>query len=191
MERDEIINKFIETRGFNKYLEIGIWNGSNFGKINAKFKVGVDPDINSKATIHLTSDEYFSLTNEKFDIVFIDGLHLCEQVYKDIMNSLSHLNPNGVIVLHDLLPFNEIRQGREAVDGGWNGDCWKAFVKYRHDSEYLCYVIDMDQGCGVIDTSKRNETDNSTLPTDMNSLTWNDFCQNRNVWMNVKSDIIA
>lgn len=191
MTRTEIINKFIKTRGFKKYLEIGVFDGRNFNSIQTDFKVGIDPSRGSKATIFMPSDDYFALADEKFDIVFIDGLHLCEQVYKDIVNSLEHLNSGGVIVLHDLLPPTEAHQGRVFRSGAWNGDCWKAFVKYRHDSEHLCYVISQDEGCGVIDTSKPNETDNSHLPTDMDVMTYADFCKNREAWMNVKSDIVS
>ena len=34
----------------------------------------------------MTSDEFFESIpeSERFDIVFIDGLHLCDQVWKDV-----------------------------------------------------------------------------------------------------------
>lgn len=46
-------------------------------------------------------------TKQKFDLVFIDGLHHSDQVLKDINNSLSFLEPNGVIMCHDILPSSE------------------------------------------------------------------------------------
>ena len=52
----------------------------------------------------MTSDEFFSQNKETFDLIFIDGLHIHEQVLKDIDNSLNVLNENGVILLHDCLP---------------------------------------------------------------------------------------
>ena len=51
----------------------------------------------------MTSDEYFSKFKDKFDIIFIDGLHHYEQVKKDIFNSLEILNSNGIILMHDCL----------------------------------------------------------------------------------------
>jgi predicted O-methyltransferase YrrM len=66
----------------------------------------------------------------KFDIVFIDGLHISEQVVMDIQNSLDVLNPKGTIVMHDCLPINEAAQSRERLGDHWNGDVWKAFAHY-------------------------------------------------------------
>ena len=50
----------------------------------------------------MTSDEYFLKikdTGIKFDIIFIDGLHLDYQVNLDLKNSLKHLSENGFIVI--------------------------------------------------------------------------------------------
>ena len=58
----------------------------------------------------MTSDEFFEQNKEKFDIVFIDGLHHSEQVYKDILNSLNILNEDGTIICHDMNPTEEFRQ---------------------------------------------------------------------------------
>lgn len=30
----------------------------------------------------------------------------------------------------------------------------KLLLKYRFETDYLCYVINIDEGCGIIDTSK-------------------------------------
>jgi predicted O-methyltransferase YrrM len=54
--------------------------------------------------MHITSDAFFERSMVKFDVIFIDGLHEEHQVDRDIVNSLQHLNPGGIIVLHDCLP---------------------------------------------------------------------------------------
>ena len=56
----------------------------------------------------MTSDTFFSQIEKalKFDVIFIDGLHTYYQCQKDVVNSLNHLNNNGVIFIHDLLPKN-------------------------------------------------------------------------------------
>jgi hypothetical protein len=137
MTRTEIIQYFIDTRKFKSYLEIGIFYGENFSQIVCDKKYGVDTEKKYEGVTHvMTSDDFFKQNTEKFDIVFIDGLHLCEQVYKDILNSLKFLNPNGVIVLHDILPAREELQTRERTTSEWNGDCWKAFLKYKYESDY-------------------------------------------------------
>ena len=48
--------------------------------INCKKKVGVDPV--SGGTIRVTSDNFFRTNKEKFDCIFIDGLHKYAQVKK-------------------------------------------------------------------------------------------------------------
>ena len=50
----------------------------------------------------MTSDKFFK-DNEKFDIIFIDGLHTFEQTIKDIDNSIKFLRDKGVILIHDCL----------------------------------------------------------------------------------------
>ena len=48
-----------------------------------------------------SSDEYFKNSNEKFDIIYIDGWHEAAQVYKDLNNSWNNLNVNGLIICDD------------------------------------------------------------------------------------------
>ena len=40
--------------------------------------------------------------NKTFDIIFIDGLHQCEQVAKDINNSICFLKPSSFIIIEVL-----------------------------------------------------------------------------------------
>ena len=87
MYRWEIINREIKLNKYISYLEIGVENGFNFGKINAVKKLATDPDPKSAATHFMSSDDFFKQNKKKFDIVFIDGLHHADQVYRDICNS--------------------------------------------------------------------------------------------------------
>ena len=48
-----------------------------------------------------TSDKFFEINREKFDLIYIDGSHEAQQVYKDISNSWACLNHNGIIVCDD------------------------------------------------------------------------------------------
>lgn len=76
--------------------------GYNWVGVAAEIKHGVDPNVDT--TYRMTSDEFFkNYIKQKYDIVFVDGLHLHEQVYRDIINSLNNLNENGVIVVHDCI----------------------------------------------------------------------------------------
>ena len=71
-----------------------------------------------------------------FDVVFIDGMHHCENVLRDFNNSLNKLTKNGFIFIDDILPFNYNEQLKIPVkhyyENGvlkygeeWTGDVWK------------------------------------------------------------------
>lgn len=184
MFRTDIINFLIQNNNYKNYLEIGVRNPhDNFNKIACYKKVGVDPDPKSNATYIQTSDEFFSKNENNFDIIFIDGLHLCEQVIKDINNSLKFLNEDGIIVCHDCLPNNEQEQ-IEHYDGvsSWTGTVWKAISQLRMQEQQLSIdVVDTDFGCGLIKRGKQN-----LFPkTDVSEMNWDFFVKNRNTLMNV------
>ena len=155
-KRENIINYLIEEGKYTRYLEIGVKNpASNFDNIKCKYKTGVDP--NPKGDIHyvMTSDDFFNKISldEIYDIIFIDGLHEYKQVLRDVENSLEHLSPNGVIVLHDCNPIkkNNQKYPRAMGQNTWNGDVWKAFALLRMEREELdMFVVDEDEGCGII-----------------------------------------
>lgn len=190
ISRHDIINTFISHRNYHSFLEIGTDTGISLRTVKAERIVSVDPNPSTPATHHMTSDAFFTACNDKFDIIFIDGLHEHNQAYRDIQNALRHISPGGVIVMHDCLPTTEQMQ-RYAISypgGLWTGDVWKAFVKARSELPYIMYTIDVDFGCGIIDTSQMADL-HGALPTDMESMTYSQFIQHRNEWMNVKEGI--
>ena len=71
MNRFDIIQKLIHKSNATKYLEIGVCGGATFNKVLCSHKIGVDPDTNSEATLHITSDDFFASNTEKFDVIFI------------------------------------------------------------------------------------------------------------------------
>lgn len=148
----DLIQKLIDKHNYQTYLEIGVWYGETFDNIDVKYKTGVDPDPSSRATHIITSDEFFKTAGSRsnFDIIFVDGLHQWEQCYKDIMNSLDHLSPNGTILVHDVNPLKRIWTTGEVQE--WTGDVYKAFVKTRMDRNDIqtCMLYDTWFGLGVI-----------------------------------------
>jgi hypothetical protein len=154
MKRTDVINALITKYGYTSYLEVGTQDpASNFEKINAEYKVSIDPFPRGIVTFTGTSDEYFESIAEdvKYDIIFIDGLHHSDQVLKNIKNSLNHLSENGSIVCHDCLPSNERMQERDDHGGEWTGDVWKAIAELRVETiELDIKVVDTDYGCGII-----------------------------------------
>ena len=85
MVRCSVINRLIQENDYKKYLEIGVFDSHNFNNVEIQYKVGVDPGTEgfNNVTFPMTSDEFFDLTDDKFDIIFCDGLHYSEQTYKD------------------------------------------------------------------------------------------------------------
>jgi len=187
MMRWDIINHLIDKNNYKSYLEIGVQDyTSNCEKITAEYKIAIDPAPRNKCDFIGTSDEYFAQLSleTKFDIVFIDGLHLSEQVNKDIENSLKHLNPKGTIVLHDCNPTTESMQVRNDHGGPWTGDVWKSIFKYRFKSDLDVYVIDTDYGCGII--TKGTQILSSIEYNDSN-LTWDTLEFNKKEMLNLIS----
>jgi len=90
--------------------------------------------------------------------MFIDVDHHFEQVYRDIINSLVYLKENGIIVMHDCNPPEEIYQREIRETPCWTGTVWKAFVKMRQETEDIeMFVIDTDWGIGILNPSGKQE----------------------------------
>jgi hypothetical protein len=185
MKRYEIIQRFIDKYSYKSYLEIGVLGGEAFNAIKINSKKSVDPAGN--ATFVMTSDLYFSkFIDHRYDIIFIDGLHLRHQVMRDILNSLNCLNYNGTIVMHDCLPTNESEQVPYELGGvPWTGDVWKAFAELRCiRSDLEMFVVNTDYGCGVI---RKGQQELFIPPKHTDIYTWDFFIKNRDRLMNIIS----
>lgn len=168
MERYDIINEIIKTKGFGKYLEIGVRNPDDcYNKVNCDLKHSVDPGYENESNnvdFKFTSDDFFNRlecglleleNNYKWDVIFIDGLHISNQVERDVLNSLNHLSEGGFILLHDCNPFlyeyNYERVIEDYWGQGWNGTVWKVIYKLLCTREDLdVYTINTDEGVGII-----------------------------------------
>ncbi|MBL0317052.1 MAG: class I SAM-dependent methyltransferase [Flavobacteriales bacterium] len=171
--RSQVINYLLSrVSGETTYLEIGVRDPSkNFDRIKASKKYSVDPGIEfapNPVDFPVTSDIFFEQLDKglvlspqtRFDVIFIDGLHLAEQVDKDIRNALRFVKDDGFIVLHDCNPpsewhARETHNYRESPAGNfWNGTTWKAFVKWRCEPSIFSCCIDSDWGVGVISKTR-------------------------------------
>ena len=167
--RTEIINFLLSlNKEGTCYLEIGVRNPEhNFNHIKASTKYSVDPGIDfveNPVDFKMTSDEFFQklsvnevLSKEvKFDVIFIDGLHLAEQVDRDIENAINYIKDDGFIVLHDCNPPTEwharesYRYFNSPAGEIWNGTTWKAFLKWRFSASINSCCIDSDWGVGIL-----------------------------------------
>jgi hypothetical protein len=105
-----LINDLISDLNYKSYLELGVSIGESWKLISCQNKIGVDNNINVAnefdGVIHATTDDYFLNNKDKFDLIYIDALHEKNQVYKDFKNSFNVLNDSGVIIFHDVNPFD-------------------------------------------------------------------------------------
>lgn len=162
MSRDRLwlLRELSKAIGARRYLEIGVFEGYTFEGLKGFVpeRVGVDPNRSSKATVYTTSDRYFAglPAEERFDLVFIDGLHERAQVARDIRHALERLNRGSVIVVHDCYPPSEAAQQRVGADGTipggvWCGDVWRGWLDIRAERPELPMVVwTGDLGCGLI-----------------------------------------
>jgi len=122
------------------YIEIGVYEGHSLRIAPPDTAcIGVDPaaDLNgwhphNLRMFAMTSDEFFQehdLTRvmgaPHFDLAFIDGLHLFEQVLKDFIHLERFSSPQSVIVLHDCLPLDKVTSARRRTTAFYSGDVWK------------------------------------------------------------------
>ena len=215
VSRSQIINHLIAIYGYNDYLEIGVCNCYTFNDIQCKNKTGVDPSpafenkIYKKWAKHIvlkTSDEFYNKLSDDvmFDIIFIDGCLMSENVQRDIDNCLRHLREGGVIVYHDANPPIEFcqrdlakrtddntRQPLRYFDKtynimSWNGKVWREFGRMRMvDEDLEVMVVDCDWGMGII---RRNSNEPISI-TGVNpyNLQYDDLMKYRHILLNLIS----
>lgn len=148
----DLINYLIEFGGYTNYLEIGIDRGTCFRNIRCSKKTGVDPESHSGLVdFKMTSNEFFKICTDRYDLIFIDGDHAEEAVFHDILQSLQILKPNGMIVTHDTLPL----AWESTLSNMGSFSAWKAFARLRMGREDLAMFAVLpqkadDTGCGII-----------------------------------------
>jgi len=182
VNRWDLIQKLINSNNFKNYLEIGCDGDDSFSKIRVENKVGVDPY--SGGNFRGTSDNFFSINNNKFDCIFIDGLHEYSQVYKDIKNSLDVLTDNGIILLHDCLPTTLHKQAVPRYKNIWNGDVWKCIVYYRTLKNIDIVTCKIDQGISAIRKIHNKDCLDLNI-ADFKKLKFKDFYYNYQKYMRI------
>jgi len=130
MLRSDIINQLLKLFESPKYLEIGVWRGDTFHAVLSNNKSAVDPsfqfdksapEYNSPGISYFeqTSNAYFSdhPSNEnKFDLIFLDGLHTFEQTLTDLLHAVDRLRDDGIIIIDDVIPDSYPASMRSEAD---------------------------------------------------------------------------
>jgi hypothetical protein len=140
------------------YLEIGVETGATLALARCA-AIGIDPvfrfadidlvrQITAKPRLMLfqmPSDAFFAdhdptaLLGRPIEMAFLDGMHRCEYLLRDFINTERYCRPNAVVALHDCvpveLPMAERVQGAESVDPRrrlmWTGDVWRTVLLLR------------------------------------------------------------
>ena len=181
--RWDLIEHLDNKYNFSNYLEIGCNDDELFSRIKIKNKIGIDPVIGGNMKI--TSDDFFMQNKLKFDCVFIDGLHIYDQVKRDIVNSSEFLNDNGFILVHDCLPRSISNQAVPRYKLTWNGDVWKAIVDLRRDPNLEIFTCLADEGISII----QNKKNSNILKIDkkISEVKFKDFYYNHQEYMRIIS----
>lgn len=147
-----------------RYLEIGVSNGKSLALVpSGTSAIGVDPATGSPDLLwfhspdaapdlfKLTSDDFFqqgymerTWGDTPFDMAFIDGLHLFEQVLMDFINLERRSSPDSIIFIHDCLPVSAAGAERDRTTWVWTGDVWKVvacLTAVRPDLEIITFPI--------------------------------------------------
>lgn len=138
------------------YFEIGTQKGKSLAIANC-LSISVDPEyilehnfLGKKEAVLLfqqTSDDFFAdpifaHTNWKIDLAFLDGMHLYEYLLRDFIFTEKFMAKDGIIFLHDCMPWNTEMAMRERCTNDWTGDVWKLvpiLQKYRPDLKITLY----------------------------------------------------
>jgi hypothetical protein len=133
-----------------RYLEIGVAQGDTFLAVEVPERTAVDPAFRfdweaqqdpPRTRLHqTTSDAFFALRkagDPAYDLVFLDGLHVFPQTFRDFCSTLVATHDRSLIVIDDTVPndvYSSLTNPRAAHRfrrraGGrglaWHGDIYK------------------------------------------------------------------
>jgi hypothetical protein len=146
----DLLARLHEGLAPRSYLEIGTYRGDSLALARCP-TIAIDPGFAFRtpapvmakplcALYQTTSDAFYASEDPKrifggpIDFAFIDGLHHCECLLRDFINTERHSHRGGVIAMHDCLPLelpmaDRIR-GLPAIRPErakwWTGDVWRA-----------------------------------------------------------------
>lgn len=160
------------------YFEIGTLHGDTLALARCS-SLAVDPafdftkqELIAKITakpllmlFQMSSDDFFAqhdperLLNGKLDFAFLDGMHRCEFLLRDFINTERFCKRNSVIALHDCLPVELVMTQRIPSSeqpsaahrqGWWTGDVWRTALLLKRVRPDLSMVTLDAQPTGLI-----------------------------------------
>lgn len=202
LPRHAVVRRLLASYDNPRYLEVGVFRGVTFDRVEATRKVAVDPafqfDHEDPArqqpgvSYHrITSDEYFGTVvepGELFDVIYLDGLHTVEQTLRDLLNAVAHLQPQGVILIDDVRPptyiaslpghlrFAQMRTKLDVKEYQWMGDVYRLMYFIDTFCQQLTYrTISNNHGQAVVWRNRRPAVTERSL-VEVGQLTFEEFC---------------
>lgn len=128
-------------------------DGLSISKFEMLVSVKYSPEIdiqNARAAYQNIFDAISDIRRaNSFDVSFVDPYHSYEESCLAIEESLSCLNDNGWMVLHDCFPPYELTAD-SYQEGAWCGSTYAAFRDVAVRGNRAWFVIDSDFGLGVL-----------------------------------------
>lgn len=150
------INRLAGLIDAKTYLEIGVAEGDTFHNVGIGHKTAVDPEFLFDVAQYSGRPDhfYFKLPSNQFfqahgrgetgfpkdfrwDIIFIDGLHVYSQALTDFTNSVQYAGPDTIWIFDDTVPSDPwaaipdmalcyyLRELAGIASGDWQGDVFK------------------------------------------------------------------
>jgi hypothetical protein len=195
-----LMNELARIHGYRSVLEISTAaSGFTFDQLDRslfdvchRLSYLTPDDWTDGAPIHYRSRDrntseclrQLQARGSRFDIIFIDACHEYGSTRRDIGDALSLVSENGVIVLHDCLPSDQIYCAPTRGDAfDWCGVTYKAYLDVLLERDDLWYcTVDTDVGCGMIRSSRKTRLFRRAIDADKASL---------RAWRNAGDDLNA
>ncbi|MCK5680413.1 class I SAM-dependent methyltransferase [bacterium] len=135
----DILGRLLDFIEVKSYVEIGVEFGTTLKLVKPTTRaIGIDPAPQVESSLpentsiyRCTSDNFFAnndlnyLLGSPFDLAFIDGLHVFEQVLRDFINLEKYAAPDSLVLIHDCLPLDCRTASRIRTTQFWSGDVWR------------------------------------------------------------------
>jgi len=138
------LSDYLKKHSFTSYLELGIFTKDTFEHINSIKRTGVDKDPKWSPTHLMTTDEFFAINDDRFELTYIDANHMIDFVVRDYNNSI--LVTDKVIAMHDMIPPTD-----EYTAPHYCGDSYKMLAYLiDHKDEHDFIVLNENYGVTFI-----------------------------------------
>jgi hypothetical protein len=190
ISRNGVVQAILNLFDAPAYLEVGVNRGVTFNAVSAATKVAIDPkflfdfeqvanEVPGTSFHETTSDEYFGRiagSDAAFDLIYLDGLHTSEQTIRDLINAITFLKPNGVILIDDIFPSSYSASLHERAhtrvllkatgdtSGAWMGDVYRLVFFVESFCQQLSYcTVNNNHGQLVMWREPRDSLPTRTL----------------------------